>query len=398
MPHCSRCKGRGTKCTYPIAKTSCFLLCGTLGNDTFPVDHDIFPSRTAQPLSYPPGFQSKVVDHSRLSLDLDLSDLPGDLVDKRPYSSWFTSPETWKIDRFLQIDYNSFAAMGVKRLMITINRWLTEWVEKGSNPFIHPRLYRNRFPRCVQDAYTALSCYLHRTASNEQTVFRIIEDRVEQLVAEHSILSEDFFSGKVDSRSVTFDSLEHLARVQALLVYQALCLYDGDIRLRHVAEKQIPVLNSWMEQMVEHASHAICLGGSVISSAHEQTTVNSTLSGIAHCENLLWYSWILAESIRRTWLVASGIQGGYLVIKQCRAIPCQGGMMFTTRQGVWEAQSAWAWEKLCSEVNVGLMQAAETDNLFEEVAPEDVDDFTVLILRASFGEERMERWGIQIQV
>ena len=281
--------------------------------------------------------------------------------------------------------------------MTKMDRWLTEWVEKGSNPFIHSRLYRTRFPRCIQDAYTVLSCYLHKTASNEQTILQIIEDRAKQLLAEHSSPLADSLLENINSSSVTLDSLEHIARVQALLVYQVLCLYDGDIRLRHIAESHIPVLNSWMQQMVEHASHAVCLGGSVISSAHEQTVVGFSLTDIAHCENLLWYSWIIAESIRRTWLVASGIQGAYLVMQQRRAIPCQGGMMFTTRQGVWEAQSARAWEKLCSEVNVGLMQVAETDKLFTEVAPEDVDDFTILILQATFGEERMERWGIQIQ-
>jgi hypothetical protein len=72
-------------------------------------------------------------------------------------------------------------------------------------------------------------------------------------------------------------------------------------------------------------------------------------------------------------------------------------MMFTTRQGVWEAQSALAWEKLCSEVNVGLMQVAVAEKLFTEVAPDDVDEFTNLILQAIFGEERTERWKYQIR-
>jgi hypothetical protein len=279
--------------------------------------------------------------------------------------------------------------------MIKIHRWLADWVETGSNPFIHARLYRTRLPRCIQDAYTALSCYLHKTASNEQRIFQIIEDRAKQLLAEHHMPSADSFLSSVSntSSSVTLDSLEHLARVQALLIYQVICLYDGDIRLRHVAESHIPVLNSWTQQMVDHASHAVCLGGSVISSGHEQTVVGFGLSDVAQCENLLWYSWVIAESIRRTWLVASGIQGTYLVMQQGRTIPCQGGMMFTTRKGVWEAQSARAWEKLCSEVNVGLMQVAETDKLLTEVAPDDVDDFAMLILRATFSEERLDRWG-----
>jgi hypothetical protein len=182
-----------------------------------------------------------------------------------------------------------------------------------------------------------------------------------------------------------------------LLVYQILCLYDGDIRLRHVAESHIPVLNTWKQQMVENASHTACLGTFITSSAHGQTAIGFSSPDSACSENLLWHSWILAESIRRTWLVACGIQGTYLMIQKGQVTPCQGGMMFTTRQGVWEAQSALAWEKLCSEVNVGLMQVAMAEKLFAEVAPDDVDEFTNLILQAIFGEERTQRWKYQIR-
>lgn len=398
MPHCLRCRKRGAQCTYPPTKPTCFVLCNEDGTIPVAEHNSFFPPNTVRSSLYSPGFQTRGVDDSRLFLDLDLSGLSADLVGHPPYSSWFTAPETWKIDRFLQVEYTPFdTIVGLKRLMVTIHRWLTEWIEKGSNPFIHSQLYRTRFPRCVQDAYTALSCYLHKTASNEQIIFQTIEDRAKQLLTEYSSPSADPLLNNTNSTSVTLDSLEHIARVQALLVYQVLCLYDGDIRLRHLAESHIPVLNDWMQQMVAHASHAVCLGGSVVSSAHAQTAVDYNLSDTAHGENLLWYSWILAECIRRTWLVASGIQGTYLVIQQRRAIPCQGGMMFTTRRGVWEAESAWAWEKLCSEVNVGLMQVAEADKLFTEVAPENVDDFTMLILQATFGEERLKQWGTQIK-
>ncbi|KAK9318861.1 hypothetical protein V1517DRAFT_334384 [Lipomyces orientalis] len=386
-PDCLRCRRRGIECTYPPAKPTSFVLCG--GDDTFSVEHDILPYITPQLCAYSPGFQTTAADDTRLPLGLDLPGLSSALVDNQLASSWFTSIDTWTIDHVPQAENDSFRIIDLERHIITIHRWLTQWVEKGSNPFIHSRLYRTRFPRCVQDAYTALSCYVHKTASNKHTIFQIIEDRAKQLLVEHGVISADSSLENISTSSVNLDSLEHVARVQALLVYQVLGLYDGDIRLRHLAESHIPVLNSWMQQMVEHASQAVCLGGSVISSAHEQTAVGFSLS-----KNLLWYSWILAESIRRTWVVASGIQGIYLMIQQGRGVHCQGGMMFTTRQGVWEAESALAWEKLCSEVNVGLLQIAEADKLFTEVAPEDVNDFAKLMLEVAFGIERMERWGV----
>lgn len=68
--------------------------------------------------------------------------------------------------------------------------------------------------------------------------------------------------------------------------------------------------------------------------------------------------------------------------------------MFSTRKEVWEASSAVAWEKLCSEVHVGLMQMADAERLFGEVNPKEVNEFTKVLLEVCFGRERMERWGV----
>ena len=195
--------------------------------------------------------------------------------------------------------------------------------------------------------------------------------------------------------SATLDSLDHLARVQALLIYQLLGLYDCNVRLRHLAESHIPVLNSWMGQMVEHASRALHSDSSVILSAQEEANAGLSLSDAPHCDNI-WYSWILAESIRRTWLVTSGIQGLCLTIQHDQP-QCIGAMMFKSRRGFWGARSAPDWMKQCSEVYGGLIHLAEADKLLAETAPEEVNDFTKLVLELTFGAERMERWGVQIE-
>ena len=381
-PQCLRCRKRGTECTYPPPKPTSFVLCG--GDEVSPVEQGILASSDPQQSAYSLGIQTRGTIDAGPSLGLHLP--------RYSTSWWFSAPETWKIDHFPPVARKAYSAVDMKRAMEIIHTWLAQWVEGGGNPFIHPRLYRHRFPRCIQDAYTALSCYLHRTALNEQAIFHIIADRAKELV-DHGIPSAD--SSLRNTGSSTLDSLEHLARVQALLVYQLLGLYAGDIRLRHLAEGHISVLNSWMQQMVEHASQAVCLGSSVISSARGDATAGLRLSTTAHCNNLLWYSWILAESIRRTWLVASGIQGVYLIIQQGQA-SCMGGMMFTTRHGFWEASSALAWEKQCSEVYGGLIRMTEADRLLTEVRPEDVNDFAKLVLEIVFGVEQMERWGVPI--
>lgn len=199
--------------------------------------------------------------------------------------------------------------------------------------------------------------------------------------------------------AATLDPLEHVARVQALLVYQVICLYDGDIRLRHLAEGHIPVLNCWIQEMVENASQAVCLGSSLVEPMHEQADIECGIIPTEHLDNLLWCSWILAESIRRTWLVATSLQAIYSMIQLGQIVPCPGSMIFSVRQGVWEAQSARAWVKLCSEVNVGMIQLEDVDGLFSQKdALVDINDFAKVFFEAVFGVDRMERWGLQLDV
>ncbi|KAF2096852.1 hypothetical protein NA57DRAFT_58738 [Rhizodiscina lignyota] len=383
-PQCQRCRRRGIECTYPPSKASSWIPCGTFiaqGNSSF--TYSTLQSSLSSPLS-------QVTDGA--SLGLDLSGPFNGLWNDSLASTWFTSPETWKVTHSPQGEQRTFSIIHLKRQMAKLHSCIIQWAEEGSNAFVHPRLYQTRFPRCAQDAYTALLCYIHRTSSNERTIMQIMEDRIKQLLADH-----DTSIGNVSKDSAILDTLEHIARVQALLVYQVIGLYDGDIRLRHLAEASMPVLNNWMVQMVEHASQAVCLGSCIISlGSDEQRALGFGLPDFAHCENLPWYSWVVAESIRRTWIVASGSQAIFQMMKQA-CVPCMGGMMLTTRKGVWEAPSALAWVKLCSEVNVGLMQMTEVDKLFTEVTPEDVDDFAKIILDLQFGKERLERWGVQIE-
>lgn len=201
------------------------------------------------------------------------------------------------------------------------------------------------------------------------------------------------------------DSFEQLARVHALMVYQSICLYDGDIRARHLAEGRIHILNRWVAQMVDSAGDKLYY--SVSSSptldplkgpddlTNSQTgrgnaSMATSVNALDRVETV-WHAWILAESMRRTWLATTGLQTVYLMLQQTWS-PCPGGIMLTTRQGVWDAQSAFAWEKLCLEGDVGFIQRFQTERYFSEKRPADVDEFCIGAMESAFGVERMERW------
>ncbi|KAL9077949.1 MAG: hypothetical protein Q9157_003131 [Trypethelium eluteriae] len=321
----------------------------------------------------------------RPSLGLDFAGLSLGVPDDRLASWWFISPDTWLIDHVPEgKEIRPRSPADLKYAVTTVHGWLGQWVDGYSNPFIHHELYRHRSPKCIQDAYMALSCYLHRNPSNEQAIFQIIQDRARQLVEQNTLPAGS--PSRVDPTNL--DPLIHLARAQALLVYQLIGLYDGNIRLRCIAESHIPVLNSWMRQAVDQASQSDSLGSYLVSSSCAERAANRL-----SWETFVWYSWILAESLRRTWLVVSAIQAAYLTSQDGVAY-CLGGMMFTSREGFWEAPSALVWQRRCSEVYGGLVRLTETDKLFAMVAPEDLNDFAKLALGITFGMEQMERWGV----
>lgn len=316
--------------------------------------------------------------------------LPSLLMTVQGASWWFASPQTWTIDTPSTAQKALIATMfspsDLDRILRIVNRWLEEWVKQGSNAFIHRQLYHHRFPRCLQDAYMSLSAYLQKTDLNKHIIFGIIEDRINELVAQGlPTLGYASHDGTYDVLKV--DTLECLARVQALFVYQCIGLYDGNIRLRRMAEQQITVLESWVTQLLEHIKQTPGSGESM----HHSNGDSARENGLSDA-TLIWYSWILAESTRRIWLLVAGVQGIYKLIQKDSS-PCMGGQMFTSRQGFWEARSAVVWEKQCSEVYAGLVRLTDVEKLFMTVPFGELNDFAKLVLECTYGAEQIERWA-----
>ncbi|KAK5271970.1 hypothetical protein LTR40_013977, partial [Exophiala xenobiotica] len=95
-------------------------------------------------------------------------------------------------------------------------------------------------PTCLQDAFTTLAAYNGRTPAVTETVLQIAEERSSALVRQNSPTA----SGAEGIRA-------HLARVQALFVYEFIRLFDGSVRVRASAEQQLPTLRRWVIQMWE---------------------------------------------------------------------------------------------------------------------------------------------------
>ncbi|KAK3385919.1 hypothetical protein B0H63DRAFT_189348 [Podospora didyma] len=420
QPTCERCQRGGFACSYPPRKPSSWMILNgddDQANHHHPegYKHEAAPSRTFAPR------QIQVTPEDSLELE-EIATIPSSQPPPPPppsarpsvplsdlWSAWFLTPDTWLVQPTPWRTHHDMcsamrkASPALKRFCRLLQGLASDWVTKGSSGIFHARLYKFRFPRCMQDAHTAISSYLGKTPHTEPIVLRIIGDRITQLVEDES--------GRREEEDM--DAFEHMARVHALIVFSIIGLYDGDIRLRYLAETQsLPLLTVWNRQMLDAAQLAASNGqllmGSLIDNTHhgsgEQRHENDTraapqatpssMAALGQVEEVLWHAWILAESVRRCWFIAASVGTLYRMLQKGEA-QCRGDLKITSLRGVWDAPTAWAWMKMC-EQDIGFMPVLEMHRLIDEKRPEEVDEFAMFLLEAAFGSERVEAWGVSV--
>ncbi|KAH8204184.1 hypothetical protein TruAng_001604 [Truncatella angustata] len=255
--------------------------------------------------------------------------------------------------------------------------WLRQWIKETQNGFIHGHLYSvTGLPHCLQNAWAALTAYFFKTRENEVATMSMIQARAEELIVQQS-------HNEICSATMSLlGTVEHLARVQALFVYQFIRLFDGNIRQRALAEKEIPVLFSWCRALWESATlHADSENFSLPSSPFDGA------DPIAH----LWRKWVLSESIRRMWIITHFTQSVYFTMRDGWT-NCPGGVCFTARQGLWDASSSDAWANLLGTHDPWFFSCAHANQLLMIAEPGRVDSFSELLLKMLWGNEKIENW------
>ncbi|CAM1507638.1 Fc.00g072790.m01.CDS01 [Cosmosporella sp. VM-42] len=386
LPQCRRCEARGLSCLYQSRpRMIVYQADGDAGNlSRLQNTHNDQEALQYAQGSGPSTFEPIAVDPQlEFLLPLPRPSTCPSLDDLR--GAWFLTPDAWKIAPIDTSNLTPISITAVHRYLDKAKDWLKDWIETKSNPFIHAELYGKSMPGCVQDAFMVLSTYLSRTDKTEELIHRLIEEKADQLVASQT------------SEEVPNDTLDNIGRVQSLLIYSIIRLFDGDIRQRHFAERHLPILYDWTKQMLLHASNAtgndtLLVHNALTNYTPELNTEFVTLHQVSP-EQLLWHAWILSESIRRTWCLSMIIQAGYELLKTS-AGPCHGGILVTTRKGVWEAETAFAWTNICAEKSVGFVHRNDTEMIMAERTMDEVDDFTLALMELDFGPEKMARWQL----
>lgn len=291
---------------------------------------------------------------------------------------WFLQEETWTMQQSspgpgctADLDYEPYVE--------AVEQMLHSWVQHGHNSFVHRRLYKNGMPPCIQDAFTTLAAYVGRTSAVKSTILQIADDRAISLACQEA-----------PAASGAQGLLAHLARVQALFVYQFIRLFDGSVRLRASAEQQLPTLRLWVTQMWDAARRY--QGDDLLSGRALAPAWTTNFDREYDASTASWNLWILSESVRRTHLIIDTILNTYQTMTKGLA-ECTGGVMFTARRGLWEAESAVAWSELCSRDSPLLMSSMHPENCIAQHSSDEIDDFVKMFWTFIVGTDKIQCWN-----
>ncbi|KAI1197961.1 hypothetical protein F5X97DRAFT_300723 [Nemania serpens] len=411
VPGCRRCVEKNLPCTYPPPRRP--EIAATAGNEGVSphvhsagvyVDQGLITASEHIAETHAVSGDSAFgflqmpesdLDSATLSTEVRASRaLSQTIVSSEPQISlqgaWFLAPESWSAEFTEPPTSLRETRKSLKQFIEQVQSWMRQWITEGHSPIHHPELYALSMPRHIQDAYTAIAMYRSKTHDNEVTVHRILEDRVSQLLQDQAVEASLGNAGG-DGLSI----FDHLCRVQSLLSYQLIRLYDGDISMRGQAEALIPTLFIWNKQMLESAKDSLEHPERFLAASsfdpHLFPAASNTTETSSSSLKTVWRAWIVAESVRRTWQVANVVQEVYLFFKRGWS-ECPGRLPNTMCKALWSAPSAYSWAR---ELRDGkdplLVSIIDLVKKIPEISPAELDEFSTTTI-GLYGMEKFDHW------
>lgn len=210
-------------------------------------------------------------------------------------------------------------------------------------------------------------------------VMRALQQAVQELL--------DAETGRAAAKPV-----EKLARAQALFLYQVIRLFDGDILLRSQAEKDLPLLQAWLEDLLKMRENIGSLAELENEGAQIQVPVEWEVSispsgYLAHAmivSDSRRQHWIFAESLRRTIVMAYAVVKVYELMKHSDDANGPGiwgsAQCWTLSRHLWEADSAYEFQRMWREKPPFIINNFSFDEFLKHGRGEDVDEFAEILL------------------
>jgi hypothetical protein len=376
LPRCKRCVEKGLTCDYvgnarrPPAGTSVSnqerIDAPQTGREGLADgSHDIFNDGLAPPTEMGQDATSFVdptwlasTPSTQVNHPFNLSTFPAE-------DQWLSDSNDMAIDGYVNAslsifepgdDYVTTGAIYEDRVRFASRQFRTYpeiFYTRGQNPFIHKHSYTEHLPPVISDALSACALYSRKNSENELFVFGDISRKAKDLAE----MQRPFLS-----------PVDLLASTQALLLYQIMRLFDGDIRQRADAESHETILMSWTEQLL-----ARVLRSPLIGDPEALTQDSISISS--------WNDWVFEESCRRTILTSFLLQGTYSFLKfgYDNVTGKVNKLCFTAQAALWNAKSEFHWRETSREKPHFKITIGEWESAMEGVKPEDLEELGITI-------------------
>ncbi|KAJ5368709.1 uncharacterized protein N7496_008469 [Penicillium cataractarum] len=236
-------------------------------------------------------------------------------------------------------------------------------------PWCHSQLYKKYMPRAMQDAYSCCSLYMSRNETNTPVIMSLLDARTDDLL----------------STPQPTTLIELLARAHALLLYQIMRLFAGDVRSHATANALFGTLESTV----------IDLYGNLYFPSPSESKELLPLSMDPIIE--FWEWWIVQESARRTILLTFFFIQIYKVLQGNPSVHCDGKLGITSHSWylsaqLWNAQSAFDFAVAWAEKDHFVVRDLDFTAALENAQPDDVDLFGRMLMVTLLGIDGAKAW------
>ncbi|PVI00220.1 hypothetical protein DM02DRAFT_527460 [Periconia macrospinosa] len=364
-PCCKRCSAKALDCAYPNAEAyhKAEVVIKATPNLNQPTTTTAPPTTTADSLSLDFGAPmepavSGVENSDPISnvafedrFQLYLGSHSDSSSNKSRSSSPTTTIRTTLLPEIWAPTYlNPFQ---VRYLISAFRSFVPVLAKDGHNCFIHSQLYADAQPSAYEDAVSLAALYAAKTRKTIPILNKSINNKIASLVA----------------TSHTWTLEEHLAAVQAMIIYQTMRLFDPSLRQQTEAVPHNDLLALWAAHLWKRSF-----------------TSPITLS---QCHN----SWVFYESLRRTVLMSVVLRGGWHCVTHdgiCNQVPVLARLPLSMDEELWtEDENIFMTRTPCQRKREVLTTYGEFSQTWTpgQDDPARLSDFHRLLLVACRGKE-----------
>ncbi|KFA80982.1 hypothetical protein S40288_00814 [Stachybotrys chartarum IBT 40288] len=252
-----------------------------------------------------------------------------------------------------------------------IKRAPSKMVLTGGTPWCHAQLYAEATPRSIRDAHACCGLYMAKNVVNGPFILRTIESHVTDLVA----------------TPVPSSPRELLARTQALVLYQIIRFFDGNISCRAAAERTVPFLEDCAMTLMQHVQ---------FDNDPSAQPCELPLYPLAPTK-AFWKDWVFHESARRTLLFTYYFLQTYRLLANPKELhACDGRLglcsSWTLSAHLWNASTPLEFAKAWRDSKHFVVTNAQFGAVLQEAQADDVDAFGKIFITSLLGIEEAEGW------